>query len=236
LSRYDLPGFYSTEEVNQIKEELQERIKDSNVILVDPLEIFMEKVRDNVHVIACITPGDSLQKILTAYPSFASQFTINWVSEWGEEALAEIASTRVNFASDFLREPLTKAIVAVHNSAVDQSHAMYSEARRVAHVTPSNYMSFVTNYNSLMKTKGADIQSTINKLRNGLSKLDETRTNVDVLSDELQISKQQITQYQKQCEEFLGKMIPGNVSDFHSRHCSTAPRSRRTNQVRCGQE
>ena len=40
-------------------------------------------------------------------------------------------------------------------------------------------------------------------MKNGLSKLDDTRKNVELISIELETAKKQVAQYQKQCEDYL---------------------------------
>lgn len=46
-----------------------------------------------------------------------------------------------------------------------------------------------------------------NKLKNGLSKIDETRAKVEQMSIELEIDKKKVAQFQKECEEYLVVLV-----------------------------
>ena len=59
----------------------------------------------------------------------------------------------------------------------------------------------------MLKEKRLSIGNSATKLRNGLSKLDDTKQSVEKISIELEASKKQVVQYQKQCED----MTPLNV-------------------------
>jgi dynein heavy chain, axonemal len=55
----------------------------------------------------------------------------------------------------------------------------------------------------LLYEKREELSSAANKLKNGLFKIDETREKVQVMSGELEEARTKVTQFQKQCEEFL---------------------------------
>lgn len=80
---------------------------------------------------------------------------------------------------------------------------MIQEIKRYNYVTPTNYLELVTGYRELLKEKKRDIGNAAGKLKNGLSKLDDTRKSVEKISVELEVAKKQVVQYQKQCEDYL---------------------------------
>ena len=51
--------------------------------------------------------------------------------------------------------------------------------------------------------KKTELGDAASKLRNGLSKIDETRSKVEGMSLELEEAKKKVAQFQKQCEEYL---------------------------------
>ena len=55
----------------------------------------------------------------------------------------------------------------------------------------------------LLEEKRKELGDAANKLKNGLSKLVETREKVEAMSVELQEAKIKVAEYQKQCEEYL---------------------------------
>ena len=55
----------------------------------------------------------------------------------------------------------------------------------------------------LLYEKRKELGDAANKLKNGLSKIDETRSKVEAMSKELGLAKTKVAQFQKQCEEYL---------------------------------
>ena len=55
----------------------------------------------------------------------------------------------------------------------------------------------------LFYEKKTELGDAASKLRNGLSKIDETREKVEGMSVELEDAKKKVAQFQKQCEEYL---------------------------------
>lgn len=80
---------------------------------------------------------------------------------------------------------------------------MYAELRRRNYVTPSNYLELVAGYKKMLYEKRQELGDAALKLKNGLSKLDETREKVQVMSKELDENRQKIQKFQKECDEYL---------------------------------
>lgn len=55
----------------------------------------------------------------------------------------------------------------------------------------------------LLAEKRGELGEQVSKLRNGLFKIDETRSKVEAMSVELEDSKKKVAEFQKQCEEYL---------------------------------
>lgn len=54
-----------------------------------------------------------------------------------------------------------------------------------------------------MSEKRSELGEQISKLRNGLFKIDDTRSKVETMSIELEEAKKKVAEFQKQCEEYL---------------------------------
>jgi dynein heavy chain, axonemal len=80
---------------------------------------------------------------------------------------------------------------------------MIEELKRYNYVTPINYLELVKGYKELLAEKRKEIGNLAMKLKNGLSKLDDTRESVEKISVELEVSKKQVALFQKQCEDYL---------------------------------
>uniref|UniRef100_K1QIW0 Dynein heavy chain 2, axonemal n=1 Tax=Magallana gigas TaxID=29159 RepID=K1QIW0_MAGGI len=80
---------------------------------------------------------------------------------------------------------------------------MLAELRRHNYVTPTNYLELVSGYKKLLFDKKNELGGAADKLRNGLSKIDDTRQKVEKMSIELEDAKTKVAQFQKQCDEYL---------------------------------
>lgn len=55
----------------------------------------------------------------------------------------------------------------------------------------------------MLAEKREDLASQANKLRNGLSKIDDTRVKVNEMAAELEVTQEQVHKSTRECEEFL---------------------------------
>ncbi|KAJ3242061.1 Dynein heavy chain 2, axonemal [Chytriomyces hyalinus] len=208
LSSGEVPNLFTPEELTEIKQNLKseagKNISEGGDALYD---FFIERVRSNMHIILCMSPvGDAFRNRLRMFPSIVNCCSIDFFSEWPEDALQEVALKYledVDLGSDQVKRAVSNVFVSVHISVVEMSKRMLSELKRLNYVTPTNYLELVTGYREFLKDKRKEIGESATKLRNGLSKLDDTRTSVEKISVELEVAKKQVAQYQKQCEDYL---------------------------------
>ena len=206
LNSGEVPNLFPTDELNEVKQAVQAATKTTDT--GDAIyNLFIERVRSNLHVVLCMSPvGEAFRNRLRMFPSLVNCTTIDWFSEWPEDALLEVSLkylSDVELASDNLKKTISQVFVSVHTSVVETSSRMISELRRYNYVTPINFLELVTGYRELLRDKRKEIGNSATKLKNGLSKLDDTRQNVEQISIELEVSKKQVAQYQKQCEDYL---------------------------------
>jgi dynein heavy chain len=206
LNSGEVPNLFGPEELPEIKTTMQAITKGAET--ADQLfALFIERVRTNLHVVLCMSPvGETFRRRLRMFPALINCTTIDWFSEWPEEALLEVATKylgNIDLGSDIIRNGVSKCFVSVHMSVVKVSLKMIEELKRYNYVTPINYLELVNGYTELLISKRKDIGSAATKLKNGLQKLDDTRESVQKISIELEVSKKQVAQFQKQCEDFL---------------------------------
>merc|ERR1719324_1640170 len=55
---------------------------------------FVERCRKHLHMVLCFSPiGDSLRSRIRQFPSLVNCCTIDWFSEWPDDALKAVAKT-----------------------------------------------------------------------------------------------------------------------------------------------
>ncbi len=95
------------------------------------------------------------------YPAFISCTTIDWFSEWPDDALLEVAEKYLEDTNlgevkavphseggevKSMRQNVASVFVVCHRSVVEMSERMLFEIRRHNYVTPSNYLELVSGY------------------------------------------------------------------------------------------
>eukprot|EP00913_Durusdinium_trenchii_P009754 g9162.t1 len=97
----------------------------------------------------------------------------------------------------------TKAQLQVTVSRLRAHKSFDEEQKRMNYVTPTNYLELVQGYMKMLKDKQKELGAAADKLRNGLSKLDDARVQVAEMSVDLE-EKQKICDVKaKECEELL---------------------------------
>ncbi|KAJ3321161.1 Dynein heavy chain 2, axonemal [Blyttiomyces sp. JEL0837] len=210
LSSGEIPNLFPPEELSEIKQSLTATLKNEKIAVESQeavYDMFIDRVRNNLHVVLCMSPvGDAFRNRLRMFPALVNCTTIDWFSEWPDEALSEVALKyldNVDLGSDAMKRAISQVFVSVHTSVTETSKRMIMELKRYNYVTPTNYLELVTGYRELLKEKRREIGEAATKLKNGLSKLDDTRKNVEKISVELEVAKKQVAQFQKQCEDYL---------------------------------
>ncbi|XP_013412698.1 dynein heavy chain 2, axonemal [Lingula anatina] len=210
LSSGEVPNLYKPDEFEEVRTALADIAKKEGIDDT-PSNIFaflIDRVRANLHVILCMSPvGEPFRNRIRMYPAFVNCTTIDWFSEWPLDALLEVAGKYLETVDlggeEGLKPSLAKVFAIMHRSVADYSKKMLNEMKRHNYVTPTNYLELVAGYKKLLAEKNKELGDACNKLKNGLSKIDDTRTKVEKMSIDLEEAKTKVAQFQKECEEYL---------------------------------
>jgi dynein heavy chain len=216
LSSGDVPGLFKKEELPEVfdacrKQAQLEGLSESPDSLY---EIFITRVRSNLHVVLAMSPvGSSLRNRCRMFPGLVSCTTVDWFHPWPADALKEVGAKfladiklqgELNDAErEALRQDISTVFASVHISVSDASDMMLEELKRRNYVTPTNYLELVKGYRGLFGEKVTQVGASRFKLNNGLEKLEESQEQVSTMSAELEIKKETVMQSTKDCEELL---------------------------------
>ena len=228
LSSGEVPNLFPADELQAIRDGVRPAAKKAGVVdTPDSLyAFFIERVRANLHVILCMSPvGEGFRTRVRMYPALVSCTTINWFSEWPQDALREVAQKFIedaNLGAPEVKVAISDMFVQIQTTVSDMSRRLLLELKRHNYVTPTNYLELVTGYLSLLQEKQKDIGEKASKLRNGLSKLEETKTQVEEMSIELVDKKKIVAKSQKECEELLVVIVQERrVADEQAKQVSS---------------
>ena len=213
LTSGEVPNLYPKEELTTVLDAVRLDAKKAGAgETADQLYTFLiERVRKNLHVVLCLSPvGESFRERVRMFPGLVNCTTIDWFTEWPEDALYEVATKQLeeeNLGTDEIKEAICKVFVTVHSSTSVTSSQMLQQLKRHNYVTPTNYLEFVNGYSKLLREKRAEIGDKANKLKGGLQKLDETAVQVTDMQVLCQEKKVVVAQAKRDCEELLVEIV-----------------------------
>ncbi|XP_028285542.1 dynein heavy chain 2, axonemal [Parambassis ranga] len=210
LSSGEVPNLYKQDEFAEVCNALSDSARKDNV-LETPDSLFsylIERVRNNLHIVLCMSPvGDPFRSRIFQYPALVNCTTIDWFCEWPKDALLEVAERYLDGLDlgsvEKIQTKIASIFVTTHQSVAQVSQKMKMELKRHNYVTPTNYLELVSGYKKLLAEKRSELGEQVNKLRNGLFKISDTREKVETMSVELEEAKKQVAEFQKQCDEYL---------------------------------
>uniref|UniRef100_H2XPC8 AAA+ ATPase domain-containing protein n=1 Tax=Ciona intestinalis TaxID=7719 RepID=H2XPC8_CIOIN len=171
-------------------------------------DYFLSRVRENLHVVLCFSPvGEKFRARSLKFPGLFSGCTMDWFLRWPREALIQVAQ---HFLSSYEIKclPETKAkMVQVMGSVQDlvseKCVEYFERFRRLCHVTPKSYLSFITGYKTIYSLKLSEIGLLSQRMKTGLDKLVEAQKSVNALSAELQIKEKDLAVASQEADEVL---------------------------------
>ncbi|XP_017886409.1 dynein heavy chain 2, axonemal [Ceratina calcarata] len=236
LSTGEVANLYKPDEMEEIKKKLTKEVMRAGRIPTSEAiySWVIERTRSNMHLVVSMSPiGDAFRNRLRQYPGLINCTTIDWFLEWPREALLEVGN---KFLADLpltliitgeskpeprqsaagvplppLQERMRDAIAAtfssIHETVSRFSSRMAAEMKRYNYVTPVNFLELVAGYKTMLLEKRTELAQQANKLRNGLSKIDDTRVKVNEMAAELEVTQEQVHKSTRECEEFLVTIV-----------------------------
>ena len=115
------------------------------------------------------------------FPSLVNCCTIDWFTEWPEEALRSVANfflATVDLDTK-IKEGVVDVCVAMQTLVVTLSKRFLSEMGRHYYVTPTSYLELISTFKNLLNVQRQEVFDAKARYDNGLSKLLETAIQVN---------------------------------------------------------
>merc|ERR1711871_979064 len=172
----------------------------------DKWAFFVQRVRNNLHLVLAFSPiGDAFRRRLRMFPAFVNCCTIDWFTEWPEDALRQVAKY---FLNDVELETKVKAAcidvcVDMQNRVSLMSADFLDRMRRNYYVTPTSYLSLISTFKDLLGAQREKVLTAKHRYDNGLSKLAETEAQVDGMREELTALQPKLVVATKETDELI---------------------------------
>ncbi|XP_027968229.1 dynein heavy chain 17, axonemal [Eumetopias jubatus] len=209
LASGEIPGLFMDDEVENIISSMRPQVKSLG--MTDTREacwkFFIEKVRRQLKVILCFSPVGSILRVRARkFPAIVNCTAINWFHEWPEDALVSVSAR-------FLEEtegihPEVKASISlfmsyVHTTVNEMSKLYLATERRYNYTTPKTFLEQIKLYQNLLAKKRMELVAKIERLENGLMKLQSTASQVDDLKATLAIQEAELKQKNENADKLI---------------------------------
>lgn len=196
-----VPNLFGADELQRIRDEglIMKKYREAGNTNEAPdavTEWMLNRVKDNMHLAICMSPvGETFANYCRQYPALINNTTIDWFMPWPEEALIEVACKfldKIDLPDD-KRQPLANLAGYYHFATQQASERMKLELKRIFYVTPTNYIELLKGFEKLLNQKRKDVNVQINKLKNGLGRLEVAREEVRVMTVDSEVSRAEVT-------------------------------------------
>ena len=191
LNSGDVPNLYGPEEMDQIINTC--RI-DCQKKRIPPTKLnifgqYIQRVRNNMHVVICMSPiGEAFRTRLRMFPSLVNCCTIDWFSEWPDEALKSVADSSMRSEDMKLGDNFDGVVEMfknIHQSVAEASKRYLAMLDRNNYVTPTSYLELLDTYKKVIKLKRGEVGGLQTKLQNGLDKISFAEESVATLKEQI---------------------------------------------------
>ena len=209
LNTGEIPNLFPKDEMMQIMEMIRPRAKRAGRDRTprELYDFFVDQCRQNLHTIICMSPlGSAFRTRLRKFPSLVNCCTIDWFSEWPEDALKSVAHqflSDVEMDDQDTREAVEDMCMLMHQTVRELAADFYSELKRHYYATPTSYLELISTYKALLGGKRKAVHTLKNRYEVGLEKLLGAEKSVGDMKEELIALQPVLIQTSKEVEETL---------------------------------
>ena len=209
LASGEIPDLFVDDELESVIAGVRNEVKGLG--LQDTREncwkFFIDRVRRQLKVVLCFSPvGSTLRVRGRKFPAVVNCTCIDWFHEWPEEALQSVS---YRFLSEDelipadLRQPISQFMAFAHTSVNEASKMYLANERRYNYTTPKSFLEQIKLYQTLLKKQAVELQQKMDRLDNGLQKLQSTASQVDDLKAKLATQEVELTQKNEDADKLI---------------------------------
>uniref|UniRef100_A0AAY4DTI1 Dynein, axonemal, heavy polypeptide 9 like n=1 Tax=Denticeps clupeoides TaxID=299321 RepID=A0AAY4DTI1_9TELE len=207
LASGDIPDLFSEEEVDMIVSSI--RLELRGLGLLDTREncwtFFIERIRRQLKVVLCFSPvGFTLRTRARKFPALVNCTAIDWFHAWPQLALQSVSSSFIEKIE--VKASISEFISYAHTSVNEVSVKYQQNEKHFNYTTPKSFLEFMKLYGNLLGTKRRELTQKMERLENGLQKLQSTASQVEDLKAKLAIQEVELHQKNTDIEALISKI------------------------------
>merc|ERR1711871_1895243 len=124
------------------------------------------------------------------FPALVNSTVIDWFHAWPVSALLSVARgfmEPVDLGTDIVRKGIVNFMPFSFDVVNQVSKVFKRVEQRIVYTTPKSFLELLSLYQTLLNKKREESSSAIDRLSNGLQKLNDTADTVQTLSEELEV-------------------------------------------------
>ncbi|KAM9845080.1 LOW QUALITY PROTEIN: dynein axonemal heavy chain 11-like [Aulostomus maculatus] len=212
LASGDIPDLFSDEEVEVIVTSIRMELRGLG--LVDSRDncwsFFIERIRRQLKVVLCFSPvGFTLRTRARKFPALVNCTAIDWFHPWPQLALESVSSTfieRIPGLEPNVRASISEFISYAHTSVNEVSVKYQQNEKHFNYTTPKSFLEFMKLYGNLLGKKRTELSQKMERLENGLQKLQSTASQVEDLKAKLALQEVELWQRNTDIEALIAKI------------------------------
>nr|XP_060503678.1 dynein axonemal heavy chain 17 [Panthera onca] len=209
LASGEIPGLFTDDELENIISSMRPQVK--SVGMNDTREtcwkFFIDKVRRQLKVILCFSPVGSVLRVRARkFPAIVNCTAISWFHEWPEDALVSVSARFLEETEGIqgdVKASISLFIAYVHTTVNEMSRLYLATERRYNYTTPKTFLEQIKLYQNLLARKRMELVAKIERLENGLMKLQSTASQVDDLKAKLAIQEAELKQKNENADKLI---------------------------------
>lgn len=158
-----------------------------NKIAVNKMNMFKQfvaRIKTNMHMIIAMSPlGGAFIERNRKFPSMINCSTIDWFSEWPEEALLVVGRGQILQHGVDLGDDLNGCVEmfkVIHQSVEAESREFMEVLNRSNHVTPTSFLEQLNMYKEILNKKRKDVSAAKDRLVIGLDVME--KANIEIVA------------------------------------------------------
>ncbi|KAF6298410.1 dynein axonemal heavy chain 17 [Rhinolophus ferrumequinum] len=209
LASGEIPGLFGDDDMDSIISSMRPHVKSLG--MTDTREacwkFFIEKVRRQLKVILCFSPVGSVLRVRARkFPAVVNCTAIDWFHEWPEEALVSVSARFLQETEGVqpeFKDSISLFMAYVHTTVNEMSKVYLATERRFNYTTPKTFLEQIKLYQNLLAKKKLELVAKIERLENGLMKLQSTASQVDDLKAKLAIQEIELKQKNENADKLI---------------------------------
>ncbi|TNN78182.1 Dynein heavy chain 11, axonemal [Liparis tanakae] len=212
LASGDIPDLFSDEEVDMIVTSIRMELRGLG--LIDSRDncwsFFIERIRRQLKVVLCFSPvGFTLRTRARKFPALVNCTAIDWFHQWPQLALQSVSTTfieKIPGLEPDVRASISEFISYAHTSVNEVSVKYQQNEKHFNYTTPKSFLEFMKLYGNLLGKKRTELTQKMERLENGLQKLQTTASQVEDLKAKLAVQEVELWQRNTDIEALIAKI------------------------------